>query len=123
MVSSTQQSVPIAGVKDGIIVLKNGGYRMILEISAINFSLKSEQEQNSLVFQYQSFLNSLHFPIQIVIKSKLLDLSPYLNKVKQASDKSLNELIKTQIEDYIDFVGKLVSVANIMKKSFYIIIP
>lgn len=123
MAFSTQQSVPIAGIKDGIVILKNGGYRMILEISAINFSLKSEEEQNSLVFQYQSFLNSLHFPIEVVIRSKRLDLSPYLTKVQKASEKSINELIRTQIEDYVDFVGKLISIANIMKKSFYVVIP
>lgn len=120
---STQQSIPIAGVKDGIIILKNGGYRMILEVAAINFSLKSEQEQNSLVFQYQSFLNSLHFPVEIVIRSKRLDLNPYLNKVRKASESSINELIKMQIGDYVDFVTKLISLANIMKKTFYVVIP
>lgn len=123
MASSTQQSIPIAGIKDGIIILKNGAYRMILEVSAVNFSLKSEQEQNSLIFQYQSFLNSLHFPIEIVIRSKRLDLNPYLAKIKKLSGQSLNELIAMQANDYVDFVTKLISIANIMKKTFYVVIP
>jgi len=123
MAYSTQQSIPIAGVKNGIMILKDGSYRMILEVSAVNFALKSEQEQNSIIFQYQSFLNSLHFPIEIVIRSRRLDLNPYLEKIKKSADKSLNELIKTQIEDYVDFVSKLISLANIMKKSFYLVIP
>ena len=123
MAFSTQQSIPIAGVKDGIMILKDGSYRMILEVSAVNFSLKSEQEQNSIIFQYQSFLNSLHFPVEIVIRSRRLDLTPYLEKIKKSADKSLNDLIKMQIGDYADFVSKLISLANIMKKSFYIVIP
>lgn len=96
---------------------------MVLSVSAINFALKSEQEQNSLIFQYQSFLNSLHFPIQIVMQSKRLDLAPYLKKIKEAADKEQNDLIKMLATDYIDFVGQLVNVANIMKKAFYVAVP
>ncbi len=121
-VSSTQQNIPIAGIKDGIILLKDGGYRVILSVAALNYALKSEQEQNSLIFQYQSFLNSLHFPIQIVMQSKKLDLTPYIKKIKDISEKQTNELLKAQTTDYIDFVGQLVNMANIMKKSFYVVI-
>ena len=116
--ASTQQNIKIAGIKDGIVFLDDGGYRFIMSCSTINFALKSEQEQNSLVFQYQSFLNSLHFPIQIVMQSKKLDLTPYLKKVSDLKDKQTNELIKMQATDYIDFVGNLINVANIMKKNF-----
>jgi hypothetical protein len=123
MLGSTQQSVPIAGVKDGIVILKTGGYRMVLEISAVNFSLKSEEEQNSLIFQYQSFLNSLNFPIEIVIRSRRLDLSPYLTRIKKLSEKSINDLVKAQIDDYVEFVAKLITIANIMKKTFYVVVP
>lgn len=121
--TSTQSNIKIAGIKDGIVFLDDGGYRFILSCSTINFALKSEQEQNSLVFQYQSFLNSLHFPIQIVMQSKKLDLTPYLKKVSDLKDKQTNELIKMQATDYIDFVGNLINVANIMKKNFYVVIP
>lgn len=122
MDASTQQFIDIAGIKEGLVILNNGSYRLILSVSAINFSLKSEQEQNSLVFQYQSFLNSLHFPIQIVIQSKKLDLNQYLKKINKLKDQQKNELITIQTEDYIDFVGQLINMANIMKKSFFVII-
>lgn len=120
MAVSTQSNIPIAGIKDGVIILKDGQYRIILEIAAINFDLKSEQEQNSLIFQYQSFLNSLHFPIEIVVQSKKLDLSPYLKKIQDLANKQTNELIKIQTQDYVEFVGQLVNLANIMKKRFYV---
>lgn len=120
---STQQAVNIAGIKDGIAILKDGGYRIVMSVSAVNFALKSEQEQNSLIFQYQSFLNSLHFPIEIVMRSKRLDLSPYLKKITDLAAKQENELLKIQTEDYIDFVTKLIELANIMKKNFYVAIP
>jgi len=121
--ASTQSNIKIAGIKDGVVFLEDGGYRVILSCSTVNFALKSEQEQNSLVFQYQSFLNSLHFPIQIVMQSKKLDLTPYLQKINTLKDKQTNELIKMQATDYIDFVGNLINVANIMKKSFYVVVP
>lgn len=120
---STQQYIEIAGIKEGIVILKNGGYRLILSVSTTNFALKSEQEQNSIVFQYQSFLNSLHFPIEIVMRSKQLDLSPYLAKIEGLISKQDNELLQIQTSDYVDFVAKLINVANIMKKTFYVVIP
>lgn len=123
MSTSTQQFIDIAGIKDGVIILKNGSYRMVMQIGAINFALKSEQEQNSLVFQFQSFLNSLHFPIEIVIRSKRLDLVPYLKKTGETAAASQNELIRALAKDYVGFVSQLINVANIMKKTFYVVIP
>jgi len=123
MINSTQQAIDIAGIKDGVVVLKNGGYRLILQVSATNFALKSEQEQNSLVFQYQGFLNSLHFPIEIIIRSRQLDLTPYIKKIEQLAEKQTNDLIEMQIADYTDFLKRLIQMANIMKKTFYVVIP
>lgn len=120
--ASTQQHVPIAGVRNGIIILKDSSYRLILSVSPINFSLKSEQEQNSIIFKYQSFLNSLHFPIQVTMQSKKLDLTPYLQKMRKGLEKQENELIRMQTEDYIDFVSQLINIANIMSKSFFVTI-
>lgn len=120
--ASTQEHVPIAGVRNGIIILKDGSFRLVLSISPINFSLKSEQEQNSLIFKYQSFLNSLHYPIQITMQSKKLDLTPYLQKMTKLAAAQTNELLKVQTEDYISFVGELINIANIMSKSFYLAI-
>lgn len=120
--SSTQQFIDIAGIKDGIVIMKNGGYRLIFSVSAVNFSLKSSEEQNSLIFQYQSFLNSLHFPIEIVMRSKKLDLNPYIKKLETIKNAQTNELIKLQTEDYMDFVNELINLANIMKKTFYVVV-
>lgn len=120
--TSTQENIVIAGIKDGIAILKNGEYRLILSVGAVNFDLKSEQEQNALVFQYQSFLNSLHFPIEICIQSKKLDLSPYIGKIKGLAQKQNNELLRIQTEDYAEFVTQLINMANIMKKTFYVVI-
>lgn len=122
MVFSTQQFIDIAGMKNGVIIMKDGSYRLILQVNAVNFALKSEQEQNSIIFQFQSFLNSLHFPIEISIRSRRLDLTPYLNKISTIAQNQTNELTRIQAEDYIGFVGKLITIANIMKKSFYVAI-
>ncbi|MEI7792431.1 MAG: hypothetical protein WCI57_03050 [Candidatus Berkelbacteria bacterium] len=122
MVFSTQQFIDIAGMKNGVIIMKDGSYRLILQVNAVNFALKSEQEQNSIIFQFQSFLNSLHFPIEISIRSRRLDLTPYLNKISTIAQNQTNELTRIQAEDYIGFVAKLITIANIMKKSFYVAI-
>lgn len=122
MVFSTQQFIDIAGMKNGVIIMKDGSYRLILQVNAVNFALKSEQEQNSIIFQFQSFLNSLHFPIEICIRSRRLDLTPYLNKISTIAQNQTNELTRIQAEDYIGFVAKLITIANIMKKSFYVVV-
>jgi len=121
-IASTQQNIPIAGMRDGIMILNDGQYRIIMEVSAVNFALKSEQEQNSLIFQYQSFLNSIHFPVEIVIQSKKLDLSPYVEKVKKLAKEQTNDLLKIQTQDYADFINQLIDIANIMKKRFYVVV-
>lgn len=119
---STQSYIDIAAIKDGVVILKDGTYRMIISVSAANFALKSEEEQNAVVFQFQNFLNSLKFPIEIVIQSRKVDLNLYLEKVLALSKKQENELIKQQTIEYVDFVKKLINVANIMKKRFFVVI-
>lgn len=121
--SPTQQFIDIAGIKDGVVITTSGGYRMIFSVAATNFSLKSEEEQNSIVFQYQSFLNSLHFPIEVVMRSKKLDLNPYIKRLEALKEKQGNDLLRVQMEDYIDFIGELINMANIMKKTFYVVVP
>jgi type IV secretory pathway VirB4 component len=122
-VASTQEHLPIAEVRDGFVILKNGSLRAVLLVSAVNFALKSEEEQNALVFQYQNFLNSLSFPIQIVVQSRHLDIQPYLARLSERLNVESNELLRMQIADYIDFVKKLLSVANVMDKNFFVVIP
>lgn len=120
--ASTQENLEIAGIEDGIVILRDGSYRLVFEVSAVNFGLKSEREQNSIIFQFQGFLNSLHFPIQILVQSRRLDLTPYMSKLKKRADGQTNELLKMQTLDYADFISELINMANIMKKRFYIVI-
>lgn len=120
--ASTQENLEIAGIEDGIVILRDGSYRLVFEVTAINFGLKSEREQNSIIFQFQGFLNSLHFPIQVLVQSRKLDLTPYLTKLKKRADGQTNELLKIQTLDYADFIAELINMANIMKKHFYVVI-
>jgi len=122
-VGSTQEIIKFAEIREGVIILKDGNLRQVLLCSSINFDLKSEQEQDAIVYRYQSFLNSLEFPIQILMQSKKLDLSNYLAKLDKVSKEQTNELLKYQTEDYVDFVRKLIDVANIMDKRFYVVVP
>ncbi|MEK7644201.1 MAG: hypothetical protein AAB390_02770, partial [Patescibacteria group bacterium] len=120
---STQSHINIARIQDGVVITKDGGLRMVLLVTAVNFALKREEEQNALVYQYQNFLNSLTFAIQIVVQSRQLDLTGYLAKLDQRLAAQTNELLQIQTADYIDFVKKMISMANIMDKKFFIVIP
>lgn len=122
-IGSTQEALRFAEIRDNIVVLKDGNLRKILLCSSINFSLKSEQEQNAIIFQYQNFLNSLDFPVQILMQSKKLDLSNYLTKLQGRANSQTNELLRMQTTDYIEFIKRLINMANIMDKRFYIVIP
>lgn len=122
-IGSTQDFLKFSEIKDDTAILKDGNLRQVLLCSSINFSLKSEQEQNAIVYAYQNFLNSLSFPIQILMQSKKLDLTKYLEKLQIKSTKQTNELLRLQTVDYIDFVKRLVSLANIMDKRFYVVVP
>lgn len=120
--SSTQEHLPIAGIQDGVVIMNDASIRTILKVEPINFELKSEAEQNAIVYSYQSFLNSLEFPIQIVVHSKKLDLERYLIKLEATKKNVTNDLLRIQVEDYVDFVRRLISIANIMSKRFYMVI-
>jgi hypothetical protein len=120
---STQQFLPFSAIYDDIIVTKKAQFCMVLMVNSVNFGLKSEEEQNAIIYQYQSFLNSLSFPIQIVMHSKQLDLTGYIKDLEGRVAQEANELIRYQIQEYIDFIGKLISIANIMDKKFFIIVP
>jgi hypothetical protein len=121
-VHSTQDHLPIAGIQDGVVIMNDGSLRVVLKAEPVNFELKSENEQNAIIYSYQSFLNSLDFPIQILIQSKKLDLEQYLIKMQENEKLLTNELLRIQIADYTGFVRRLISVANIMAKRFYVVI-
>lgn len=122
-IGSTQDSLAFKEIRNDTIVLKDGNLRQVLLCSSINFALKSEQEQNAIVFAYQNFLNSLNFPIQILMQSKKLDLSNYLTKLTEKANSQTNELLRAQTLDYIDFIKRLINLANIMDKRFYVVVP
>ncbi|MCX6735035.1 MAG: hypothetical protein NTZ25_03950 [Candidatus Peregrinibacteria bacterium] len=121
--NSTQAHLRIAEIRENVVVLKNGGMRAVLKTSSINFNLKSEEEQNSIVYAYQSFLNSLEFPIQILIRSKKLDIDNYIDGVKKIGEKQQNKLLQEQTMEYAQYIKRLVEYADIMEKEFYVVIP
>lgn len=121
--SPTQQYLDVAEVKEDTIILKNGALRAVLAVSAINFDLKSSEEQEAIVGHYQSFLNSVDFPIQIIVSSRKLNMDNYLEFLTGKEKSQPNELLRFQISEYRNFIEQLISAANIMDKNFYIIIP
>ncbi len=121
--SSTQRYLPFSEIRDNIILMKDGSSRMILKINALNFNLKSTEEQDAIIISYQRFLNSLSFPIQIVIRSLKVDIEAYINRLKNIALKQQNALLQEQTYKYVDFLTNLIDLAQIMKKEFYIIVP
>ncbi|MBW4061638.1 hypothetical protein HJC99_03670 [Candidatus Saccharibacteria bacterium] len=120
---STQNSLLISEIKDGVVVMRDGSLRSVILGSAINFDLMSPQEQGSIEYAYQGFINALHFPIQIVIKSQKIDLDPYIDKLKNLRNEQANELLGVLMEDYIGNIKALVEEVNIMDKQFYVVVP
>ena len=121
--ATTQQYLDIAEIKEDCVVLKDGTLRAVLLVSSINFALKSEDEQNAIVAAYVNFLNSLDFPLQIVIQSRLLDIDSYLNRLMQVEKEQTNELLRLQTADYRQYISELVQLGDIMTKRFYVVIP
>lgn len=121
--ASTQVHLRFGEIRDNTLVLKNGGLRSILKTSSINFNLKSEQEQQAIIHGYQGFLNSIEFPIQILIKSKKLDIDDYIDQVKELGEKQENKLLQDQTYEYAEYIRRLVEYADIMEKEFYVVIP
>jgi hypothetical protein len=120
---STQDFLEIENIKDGIMILKNKTLRVVLSASSLNFALKSEEEQNSLIFQFQNFLNSLDFSCQILVQSRKLNIIGYLDKLEDIEKEEANELLKKQISEYRKFIDTIIQKGSIMQKSFYIVIP
>lgn len=119
---ATQEFVPIKEVRDGIVVLKDGSMRGVIFASSLNFSLKSEDERGAIIMQFQDFLNSLDFSVQICIQSRRLDIRPYLALLEERYKEQVNDLMKIQTQEYIEFIKKFTESTNIMTKSFFIIV-
>ncbi len=120
---STQDFVPVAEVRDGVVVLKDGSLRAILLASSINFALKSEDEQTAFIVQFQNFLNSLDFTVEIFVQSRMLDIRPYMATLEAAYKTQLDDLMRIQIREYIEFIKSFTEAASIMTKNFFVIVP
>lgn len=121
--AATQEFVPIKEVRGGVVVLKTGGLRQLLIASSVNFALKSADEQNAIIQQFQQFLNSIDFSVQFFIESRQLDIRPYLALLEERYKEQLDELMKIQIRSYITYIRDFTERNNIMAKSFFIVVP
>lgn len=119
----TQNFVPVKEIRNGIIVLKEGGYRGVLICSSVNFGLKSADEQRGITEGFQNFLNTLDFSVQIVVNSRKMDLRPYLALLAEKESIQKTELLKIQLREYIEFIRSFTDRSNIMTKTFYIVVP
>ena len=121
--NSTQNTLQIAEIRDGIVIMNDGSFRSVIMVKSINFDLMSQQEREAVEFSYQSFLNSLYFPVQIFVRSQKIDLRPYIERLDKIRSEHDNMLLAMLMEDYIGFIADLSSQTNIMDKKFYIIVP
>lgn len=120
---ATQKFVPVKEIRNGVVILKEGGYRGILMCSSVNFGLKSADEQRAIISGFQTFLNTLDFSIQILVNSRRMDIRPYIALLEGKMAEQKTELLRIQLKEYIEFVKSFADQANIMSKTFYIIVP
>ncbi len=121
--NSTQNTLHIAEIRDGIVIMNDGSFRSVVMFKSINFDLMSPAEQESVESAYQSFLNSLYFPIQIFIRSEMVDMQPYIEKLQKIQTEQDNMLLAILMDDYLDYISQLAEQTNIMDKHFYVVIP
>ncbi|MEM5782234.1 MAG: hypothetical protein QXD43_03515, partial [Candidatus Aenigmatarchaeota archaeon] len=121
--ASTERFIDIETIKDDCVILKDGSLRAVLMVSGINFDLLSESEQEIVLDAYQSLLNSLDFPLQILVHSRKINLDSYLQKIKEIEKNEQNELLRLQIQEYHNFIDELIKSTNIMTKRFYVVVP
>jgi len=121
--ASTQRHLPFSQLRENVMIMKDNSVRSVMRCSTINFLLKSTEEQDAIIMSFQRFLNALDFPVQIMIRSTKLDIDGYLEKLKDKAVNQSNELLQNQTYEYIEYLKKLVEVAQIMKKDFYIVVP
>ncbi len=121
--ASTQQFLEIDQIRDSVMILKSKALRGVLFVSSINFALKAVEEQNSIIYQFQDFLNSLDFSTQILCQSRKLNITGYLDKISFLEENQTNELLRAQTRDYKNFIESLVETQDILIKNFFVIIP
>jgi len=121
--ASTQQFLEIDQIRDGVLLLENKSLRAILMVSSLNFALKSDDEQQAIIYQFQNFLNSLDFPIEILVQSRILNIAGYLDKLKEVETAQENELLKIQTTEYRKFISDIIAGRQILSKTFFVIVP
>lgn len=119
----TQQFLEIRQIREGVIVLRDKSLRGILMVSSLNFALKSSEEQTAILYQFQEFLNSLDFSCQILVQTRKLNITGYLDRLKDLEEKQENELLKLQTKGYREFIASMVKGGSIMVKNFFVIVP
>ena len=122
MTANTQSFVPIREVRDDLVIREDGVYCAILLVSSINFALKSTDEQDAILYQFQALLDSLEVSTQILIRSRRINISPYLDHIEEIKEKQQNELLRLQTDEYIKFIQYFTDNTNIMAKNFFIVI-
>jgi len=120
---STQSLVLIDQIRDGVVILKKGGLRALIKCSSINLSLKARDEQDAIIFEFQNFLNSLDFSIQIFINSRFLNIDDYIEMLKEKEREQSNDLLRIQTAEYITFIKDFVESTNIVSTDFYVVVP
>ncbi|KKQ24906.1 MAG: hypothetical protein US39_C0012G0011 [Microgenomates group bacterium GW2011_GWC1_37_12b] len=123
IVSTTQELIPVADIKDGIVIYKNGGAALIMESTSLNFSLLSEREQEAIIASYAGLLNSFKFPVQIVVRSQTKDITKYMDSLDEARKKIQNPLLQKLLDSYQGFIRDSIKKRNVLSKSFYIVVP
>jgi len=121
--TSTQEYLRILEIKDDVVVMKDGSLRVVLLVASVNFALKSDDEQIAVIQAYTQFLNSLDFPLQIVVQSRKLNIDEYIDRLKEVEKRQTNELLKMQTAEYMQYINELVEIADIMSKRFYVVVP
>lgn len=121
--NSTQNTLQIAEIRDGIVIMNDGSFRAVVMVKSINFDLMSPQEQESVEYSYQGFLNSMYFPVQVFIRSQRVDLQPYIARLDKIRTELDNMLLAMLMEDYINYIADLSQQTNLMDKKFYVVVP
>jgi hypothetical protein len=121
--NSTQNTLQIAEIRDGIVIMNDGSFRSVIMVKSINFDLMSPQEREGVEYGYQAFLNSLYFPVQIFMRSQRIDIQPYIDKLDKIRSQHDNMLLAMLMEDYINYMSLLADQTNIMDKRFYVVVP
>lgn len=123
IVNSTQSYIPIADITDNIVMMKNGACTLIMESSSLNFGLLSGRERYQKIASYAGLLNSLNFPVQILVRSQKKDISKYLEYVNKAKEDIKDPKLSGVMEGYLEFINGIVKKKNVLSKNFYIVIP